>query len=64
MAKELAHKKTKELMTEKEIFEKKLDRTEFTDSWKGRIIVLNPEKSEIAKNIKITKAGEFAVKTR
>lgn len=37
---------------------------EFTDSYKGKIFVLNSEKSEIAKNININSNGEFAIKTR
>ena len=37
---------------------------EFVDNFKGRIFVLNPEKSEIAKNLKLEKKGEFAIKTK
>ena len=37
---------------------------EFSETIKGRIIVLNPEKSEIAKNINIKNAGNFAIKNR
>ena len=37
---------------------------EFTESWKGRIIVLNPESSEIAQKLKINKKGIHAIKTR
>jgi len=37
---------------------------EFTESFKGRIVVLNPEKSEIAPRIDIKTKGEFAIKTR
>lgn len=37
---------------------------EFTDSYKGKIYVLNEEKSEIAKNIGISSKGKFAIKTR
>ncbi len=37
---------------------------EFTESFKGRIQVLNPEKSEIAKKINIKEKGNFAIKTR
>jgi len=35
---------------------------EFTDSFKGRVAILNPENSEIAKNLKIKDKGNFAVK--
>ena len=37
---------------------------ESTDSFKGRISVLNPEKSEIAQKLRIKEKGSFAVKTR
>ncbi len=40
----------------------KCDSSNYSDSYKGRIIVLNPEKSEIAKEIKITKEGTYAIK--
>ncbi len=42
----------------------KCDSKEFTDSYKGKIYVLNSEKSEIAKNIGINSKGKFAIKTR
>lgn len=37
---------------------------EFTENFKGKIVVLNPEKSEIAKNVEIHEKGNFAVKAR
>ena len=37
---------------------------EFTETIKGKIIVTNPEKSEIAQKLNITKKGSFAIKTR
>lgn len=37
---------------------------ESTDSFKGRIIILNPEKSEIAQNLKLKHKGNLAIKTR
>lgn len=42
----------------------KCESKENTDSFKGRIVVLNPEKSEIAKNLGLTEKGNFAIKTR
>ena len=42
----------------------KCDSKEVTESFKGRIVVLNPEKSEIAKKLKINDKGNFAIKTR
>ena len=37
---------------------------ESTESFKGRIIVMNPEKSEIAEKLNIKEKGNFAIKTR
>ncbi|MDP1695642.1 MAG: transcription elongation factor subunit Spt4 [archaeon] len=35
---------------------------EFSDSSKGKIIILNSEQSEIAKNLKLKEKGTFAIK--
>ncbi|MEM2955966.1 MAG: transcription elongation factor subunit Spt4 [Candidatus Pacearchaeota archaeon] len=37
---------------------------QFTESWKGRVYIFKPEESEIAKNMKITKKGMYAIKIR
>ena len=37
---------------------------ESTENFKGRTYILNPEKSEIAKNLDIKKKGNFAIKVR
>jgi RNA polymerase subunit RPABC4/transcription elongation factor Spt4 len=37
---------------------------ESTEGFKGRVYVLNSEKSEIAKNLDIKEKGNFAIKTR
>ncbi len=37
---------------------------EFTDNFKGKTIILNPEKSEIAKKLNIREKGVYAIKTR
>jgi len=37
---------------------------EFTESFKGRIVVIDPEKSEVAKKLNIKEKGNFAIKTR
>lgn len=37
---------------------------ESTDSFKGRVVVLNPEKSEIAGKLKIKEKGNFAIKSK
>lgn len=36
---------------------------EFTEGFKGKILVLRPEESEIAQNIKIKEKGEYAIRT-
>ena len=38
--------------------------TEFTTSWKGRIVVTDAEKAEIAKSLGINVKGEYAIKVR
>lgn len=40
------------------------DAREGTESFRGRIIVLNPEKSEIAGKLNLKNKGNFAIKTR
>lgn len=40
------------------------DSKESTEGFKGRIQILNPEKSEIAKKLNIKNKGNFAIKTR
>ena len=37
---------------------------EYTESFKGRIVVLNTEKSEIAQKLNLKNKGNFAIKTR
>mgnify|MGYP006311769527 CR=1 FL=1 len=36
----------------------------FSTNWQGRISILDPEKSTIAKKIGIEKKGEYAIKVR
>lgn len=38
--------------------------TSFADSWKGRLCVVDVNKSEIAKKIGIRVKGEYAIKVR
>jgi len=38
--------------------------SESTDSWKGRVIILDPESSEVAQKLKIKEKGSYAIKTR
>jgi len=40
------------------------DSKELTEGFKGRIVVLNPEKSEISQKLNLKKKGNFAIKTR
>tara|TARA_Y100000310_G_C20670239_1_gene809860 strand:- start:2131 stop:2319 length:189 start_codon:yes stop_codon:yes gene_type:complete len=35
-----------------------------TDNFKGKVVIINSEKSEIAKKLKINEKGSFAIKTR
>jgi len=37
---------------------------EFTENWKGKIIILDAERSEIAKKLGIKSKGEYAIKLR
>ena len=37
---------------------------DFINTWKGRISILNAEKSEVAKKLDIKKEGEYAIKIR
>jgi DNA-directed RNA polymerase subunit E" len=39
-------------------------RNQFTTTWRGRIVIIDPEKSEIAKKIGATIPGEYAIKVR
>ena len=32
------------------------------ETWKGRLIVINPDKSEIAKKVNITNSGEYGLR--
>ena len=34
-----------------------------TETWKGKIIVLDQQNSELAKKMKITDKGEYAIRT-
>ena len=35
---------------------------DLADNYKGKIVILQPEQSELAKNLKINKKGIFAIK--
>jgi len=43
---------------------KNLVTKEEAEQFKGRIVILNPEESEIAKNLEITETGVFAIRLR
>lgn len=36
---------------------------QLTESWKGRVVILHPEESEIAKKMNIKQKGAYAIKT-
>jgi len=62
MAKEKACKKCRTIHTTAKC--PKCGSDESTDSFKGKIIVLDTEKSEIAKSLEVKEKGEFAVRLR
>lgn len=64
MAKLLAEKKTKVLLTDTQIKEKGLQIGNFTANWQGRIRILDTDKSKIAKELEIHDKGEYAIKLR
>ena len=37
---------------------------ELSENFKGRSVILNPEKSEVAKKLNLKQGGNFAIKTR
>lgn len=64
MVKKYAHKQTKELVLEGTMKEKALPKNDYSLNWQGRIIILDAEKSDIAKQIEIEKEGEYALKVK
>lgn len=58
--KELACRKCRTLTTEKVC--PNCGSTELSHEWSGLIIIINPEKSQVAKTLAITKAGRYALK--
>ena len=42
----------------------KCESKESTEGFKGRIVLLDPEKSEIAKKLDLKDKGNFAIRTR
>ncbi|MEW6592868.1 MAG: transcription elongation factor subunit Spt4 [Candidatus Hadarchaeota archaeon] len=39
-------------------------KTALSDDWAGYVVVMDPENSEIAKRLNISKAGKYALKVR
>lgn len=62
MAKAKACKICKTIHTEEKCT--RCESKESIDSFKGRIVVIDPEKSEIAQKIGIKEKGNFAIKVR
>jgi DNA-directed RNA polymerase subunit E" len=62
MSKEKACKICKNIYEEEKC--PKCGSKENTTSFKGKIIILNPEKSEIAQKLNMKEKGNFALKTR
>lgn len=42
----------------------KCDSKESIEGFKGRVVILNPENSEVAKKLNINEKGNYAIKTR
>lgn len=38
--------------------------TQFADNYSGKLIITNPEESEIAKKLNITRKGTYAIKIK
>ena len=38
--------------------------SDFSTSWKGRLVIIDPEKSEVAKKINASIEGNYAIKVR
>ena len=38
------------------------DRKEVSENFKGKVEIISPEKSELAKELKVTKEGTYAIK--
>ena len=62
MAKKKADKHTKELLDSQEASGR--DPTTLTPNWQGRVCVVDPEKSFVAKQMGFEKKGEYAIKVR
>ncbi|MEM3405980.1 MAG: transcription elongation factor subunit Spt4 [Candidatus Pacearchaeota archaeon] len=60
MAKEKACKVCKTIYEEERC--PNCNNQEYSEDFKGKMIILNPEKSEVAKNLKITKRGNYTIK--
>jgi RNA polymerase subunit RPABC4/transcription elongation factor Spt4 len=62
MVKEKAHKVTRRIIESKEV--KNYNADELVDTFKGKVVVFDPERSEIAKELDIKEKGAFAIKLR
>lgn len=56
-------RKTKRFMDDPNLKDKN-STTGTTTNWQGRIFVVNPEKSDIAKIMGLEETGEYAIKVR
>ena len=64
MAKEKACKQCRAVYTGTKCTKCGASSSESTDGFKGKVYVLDPEESELAKNLKIDSKGAFAIKLR
>ncbi|MEM4325920.1 MAG: transcription elongation factor subunit Spt4 [Candidatus Pacearchaeota archaeon] len=42
----------------------KCNSKDFTEGFKGRVVVLDPDNSEVAKKLNIKEKGDYAIKTK
>jgi len=61
MAKEKACKKCRKIYTGTKC--PKCGSEESNPGFKGKVAILNPEESEIAKNLKLNEKGEYAIRS-
>ncbi|MEM0359261.1 MAG: transcription elongation factor subunit Spt4 [Candidatus Hadarchaeales archaeon] len=61
--KELACKKCHRIVSKEEVCPV-CKGTSFSAEWKGYVVVRDPEKSQIAKALKITQEGSYALRVR
>ena len=62
MAKEMACRKCKRVTTTKVCGDKDCRSSDLTPDWQGIVLIGNPDESKIAKTLKISKKGKYALR--